>query len=139
MGGRSSSSSLSEGLLAGFNGFTGSLPAAPGVLIQRIFFTPWISAASAAAFFSGSSACSSARVRSARRQRLFLSLETFDDQHHLAFATVFIFLHPRHQLTNRRAMDRLGFGQLTSQHHIAGFSQYRADILQTLTRRWVDS
>ncbi|CAH0164974.1 hypothetical protein SRABI13_00858 [Erwinia aphidicola] len=34
-------------------------------LYSAFFFTPWISAVSAAAFFSGSSPCNSARVRSA--------------------------------------------------------------------------
>ncbi|CSQ65951.1 Uncharacterised protein [Shigella sonnei] len=48
---------------------------------------------------------------------------TFDNQHHFAFATVFIFLYPRQQLANGRAVNGFpGFGQLTRQNHVAGFA-----------------
>ncbi|CNV20720.1 Uncharacterised protein [Salmonella enterica subsp. enterica serovar Bovismorbificans] len=57
----------------------------------------------------------------------------FDNQHHFAFATVFIFFDPRQQLADRRAVNGFpGFGQLTRQHHITGFSQYRDDIFQAI-------
>jgi len=41
------------------------------------------------------------------RQILLLGLMPLDNQHHLPFATVFIFFYPRQQFANGRAVNRL--------------------------------
>ncbi len=89
-----------------------TLPAAPAILIQRIFLHAVNFCCQRRRFFSGSSACNSASVRSASAGKLLPVLYGLQQSAPFRLYDGFIFFDPRQQLANGRAVN--GFPVLVS-------------------------